>query len=108
MSAGTVPGQAQCWSLSVQSQSERHQPDWDLEPHGVHFQTESCLFSTDGALKVHNASTHGISLQQKHKQHEHELGLVLLSTSHACREGGGLLPGCSHGGTGLACTLGTA
>jgi len=94
-------------ALTSQELAERHQPEWDSDPQNEHVWNKPGPVSADGALEAINAGMHGLFLQQKHKQGECELGLVLLSACCTPGARGGLLPGCRPGGTRLVGRLGT-
>ena len=68
---------------------------------------EQGVVLTDRAAEARHAIIQCLLLQEKHKQGEREQCLVLLSTKRACRVRGGLLPGCSPGGTRHVCKPGT-
>jgi len=85
-----------------------YQPEWDMDPHGVHVIKKFILILAVGTMQS-KARTQGQPLQQKHRQRERECerGLVLLSTCHSRWARGGLVPGCRPGGTRRVGRMGT-
>lgn len=81
---------------------------WDSDPEDGHLYAEKSIVLTDRAAEALLAIIQGLLLQEKNKQSEREQCLVLLSTKRACRVRGGLLPGCSPGGTRPVCKPSTS